>query len=502
MVCTNLSPNHVSNFDGHTLAKPYTTQDAKDILNCLGGIQVLFPILETSLYNAVLDSSYISISRENSKSGSVESDQDWELLPSSSFSDWNLERNPVSGFITLVKNMTTGHQVNQEQLMRGGGVAIMGTLLQKVETSLIDVNVLMASQLFVEILSVSRQSKLLYQFYHSILMDFRIWARSEFHMQIGHIQYISTLIMADRKYFRKKFGVQFFLDVVRQHYSENSNNVLSHEDCMTIRGALFGLVKFFLQKDVNAKEVSALLNFMYSYRKSTMLGEILDMLVLHVESKLVKDQLFLLMFEPKCIDLFYCLLLENKDEPTRMKIYRVISAFLKTSRISNRHKGRLHLQQAGYLGFLYMRSSREPSISLYEVTEITDHMLLFDHTSSYQGILALCQHLQMAQINIKLEIARKLLTLVYSHPQASAHLSKQTGWESCISRLLVKEIVEPELDSVVSVEDVISLGDDEEHEAMEGHSSPTHYINLVTDTAKAYLPTQESDLKTSEAKKT
>ena len=32
---------------------------------------------------------------------------------------------------------------------------------------------------------------------------------------------------------------------------------------------------------------------------------------LHLESKLVKDQLFLLLFEPKCVDLVYCLLLEN-----------------------------------------------------------------------------------------------------------------------------------------------------------------------------------------------
>ena len=511
MVATNLAPSAASHttaaLDGHTLATPYTTSDAKDVLNCLGGIQVLFPILETSLYNIGLSqdssSSYISLSRDNSTK-SVE-EADWELLPSSSFSDWNLERNPVSGFITLVKNMTTGHAVNAEQLMRGGGVAIMGALLQRVDAALIDVNVLMASQLFVEILSVTRQTKLLYQFYHSILLDFRIWSRSEFHMQIGHIQYISTLVMADRKYFRKKFGVQFFLDVVRQHYAREEGSVnggcgegvLSLEDTVTIRGALFGLVKFFLQKDVNAREANGLLNFMFSFRRSALLGEVLDMLVLHVESKLVKDQLFLLMTEPKCLDLSYCLLLENREESVRAKIYKVISAFLKTSRVSNRHKGRLHLQQAGYLGWLYMRASREPVFSLAEVTELTDHMLLFDHASSYQGILALCAHLQMAEVRIKLEAARKLLTLVYAQAAASAHLSKQTGWQGAISRLLVKEIVEPELDAVASVEDVISLGEDEEYDLGGGEdatgggpASPTHYINLVTDTAKAYLPAQ------------
>ena len=74
--------------------------------------------------------------------------------------------------------------------------------LQSLEPVLIDVNVLMASQLFVELATSSKHTKMLHQFHLSILFDFRIWSRSEFHLQIGHIQYIATLIMADRKYFR------------------------------------------------------------------------------------------------------------------------------------------------------------------------------------------------------------------------------------------------------------------------------------------------------------
>ena len=80
-----------------------------------------------------LDTSYMSLSSPSSttRNMSVESDnQDWELLPSSSFSDWKLEKNPVSGFLTLIKNFIIHHPVNQEQLMRGGGVAIIGELLQ------------------------------------------------------------------------------------------------------------------------------------------------------------------------------------------------------------------------------------------------------------------------------------------------------------------------------------------------------------------------------------
>jgi Domain of unknown function (DUF4704) len=66
--------------------------------------------------------------------------------------------------------------------MRGGGVAIVGWLLQGVEPDLMDVNVLMASQLFVEVASSSnsKQPRLLQQFYHSVLLDFRWVALSLF----------------------------------------------------------------------------------------------------------------------------------------------------------------------------------------------------------------------------------------------------------------------------------------------------------------------------------
>ena len=74
-------------------------------------------------------------SRRKTRSGShdgVGQQQDsssWEMVPSSSFSDWKLEQNPISGFLTLVKNFVTNHTINHEQLMRGGGIAIIGNYI-------------------------------------------------------------------------------------------------------------------------------------------------------------------------------------------------------------------------------------------------------------------------------------------------------------------------------------------------------------------------------------
>lgn len=100
-------------------------------------------------------------------------------------------------------------------------MAIIGALLLQARPKLIDVNVLMATQLLVELAHVSKDQKLLLKIYLHLLFDFRIWSKAEFHVQIGHIQYLSTIIKDDRKFFRKKFGVQFLLDVIRKHYNPN-----------------------------------------------------------------------------------------------------------------------------------------------------------------------------------------------------------------------------------------------------------------------------------------
>jgi hypothetical protein len=277
-ICPNLHPPH--NYEGHINAQPHCTDDVKDVINCIGGgVHVLFPLLESAAFTETKDretiSSYMSMreedsfqtqsrkSRKNRKKS--ENEQEWELVPSSSFSDWKLEQNPISGFLTLIKNLVTNHTINLEQLMRGGGVAIIGSLLIKAKPGLIDVNVLMAAQLLVELAQSAQDQKLMYQIYHFILFDFRIWSRSLFHVQIGHIQYLATLVKADRKYFRRKFGVQFLLDVIRAHYCNNEG--LSPEDSKTIRVALFGLVKYFLQREVTTKEAIPVLAFMLTIKQ-------------------------------------------------------------------------------------------------------------------------------------------------------------------------------------------------------------------------------------------
>uniref|UniRef100_A0A452RXF0 Neurobeachin like 1 n=1 Tax=Ursus americanus TaxID=9643 RepID=A0A452RXF0_URSAM len=167
-----------------------------------------------------------------------------------------LERNLIATFILIVKHFIQRHPINQDNLIHSHGVATLGALLQKVPSSLMDVNVLMAIQLLIEQVSLEKNMQLLQQMYQYLLFDFRIWNRGDFPFRIGHIQYLSTIIKDSRRVFRKKYGVQFLLDTLRIYYGE-----LSLDDVRTIRTSLYGLIKYFLCKGGTHEEIQSIMGY-------------------------------------------------------------------------------------------------------------------------------------------------------------------------------------------------------------------------------------------------
>ncbi|WAR10788.1 NBEL1-like protein [Mya arenaria] len=399
--------------------------DTKDVINCIGGIQVLFPLLEQvhrqSLPPLVKSPDLVLLD------STVDEQGDWVILPSSSYADTKLEQNQVAGFLTLLRNMVQTRPVNQQTFVQTNGAAVIGALLQKVNAKLIDVNVLMAVQLLIE--ATAATNKLMLQhLYQYILFDFRIWSRSDFPVRIGkiamfscsiseiilcpclvvendiysclmglnvicqclmglitmlpclmslngicqclmglitmlpclmslnvicqclmglitmlpclmgHIQYLSTIIKDDRRHFRKMFGVQYILDVIRTFYSTSGG--LSEEDSRTIRVSLMGLVKYFILKDITAQEMAAII-------------ESLDMLIQLLSSGRKQDQLYLLMFEPNVGEMLYGLLtLKGFTIIYYEKIVKVLYILLKTDKVYEKNKSRLRLTDSGHLGLI------------------------------------------------------------------------------------------------------------------------------------------------------
>ena len=130
---------------------------------------------------------------------------DWEVLASTTYAEWKMIQNEVACFICLIRYFTNSFQLNEEQLLNSEGIAMICSMLNMCNATLLDVNVLMSVHLLVE--SVQNQMpspnmELLECWYTGLIFNFRIWSRAHFQITIGHIQYISTMIKDDRKYFR------------------------------------------------------------------------------------------------------------------------------------------------------------------------------------------------------------------------------------------------------------------------------------------------------------
>lgn len=128
----------------------------------------------------------------------------------------------------------------------------------------------MAVQLLVEFARDAQDPSFLQSLYQHILFDMRIWCRSQFHVRIGHVQYLSNLIHEDRHSFRKKYGPQYLLDVIKQHYQNSDQSDLSIDDRKTMRQALLGILKMYINKEITASDISAITGFLWSVRDNEM----------------------------------------------------------------------------------------------------------------------------------------------------------------------------------------------------------------------------------------
>ncbi|KAL5005989.1 hypothetical protein ScPMuIL_017147 [Solemya velum] len=403
--CLDLSPNQNH---GQLSGQKYVTWDVKDVVNCIGGIQTFFQILEYVNKSPLSDAQICPLSPISpSKSKLVE---EWVIIQSSSYADANLEQNQVSGFLTLLKNMMQAKVVNQDMFIRTNCAASIGALLQKVNPKLIDVNVLMAVQLMVDsVVHVNRT--MLNHLYQYILFDFRVWSKSDFPCQ-------------DRAH--------------TTYYSCSLQNNLSADDAKPIRMSLFGLIKYYVIKDITFQEVSQILNFLIVLTEEEVVLECLDMLIslLQVENRKKQDQLYLLLFENDMAEMFYGLLTRSQHSAEYYeKVVKMLHILLKTDKVYEKSKIRLRLLDCGYLGLVEMIKGCPVTPQMIKM--LLEQVSLSDSAHSYNAVLAVLQLIEKESLEVKLEASRQILAILVTKPNAARHFSKQLGWQEVLTKLFI-----------------------------------------------------------------
>uniref|UniRef100_A0A803Y6H6 Neurobeachin-like protein 2 n=1 Tax=Meleagris gallopavo TaxID=9103 RepID=A0A803Y6H6_MELGA len=434
-ICLDLSANLLH---GRLTGNKVVNWDIKDMINCIGGINVLFPLLEQiSFLGRQMPEKSVGETLPPEVVTPVEGD--WVVLSSTKASG----RKVHIVFLLMISYYISVKIRNyfyffSEKLFL---IILRNCFLysKPVPSILMDVNVLMAVQLLIEQVSVEKNLQLLQQMYQHLLFDFSIWNSGDFPFRIGHIQYLSTIIKDSRRLFRKKYGVQFLLDTLRVYYGSGSKDSdLTPDDLRTIQTSLYGLIKYFLSKGGTHEEIQSIVGYIAATSEEEQLCGILDVLFSLLHSSSAPDQLFLLLFEPGNADILYALLLHQRySDKLRELVFKIMEEMLKCTKVYERSKHRMRLREVGYSGLGLLLNESSVTISL--IKNLLNQVLHADPAVNYKDLLAVVHLAHRSDINMRVVICRKVLHLLHSQVDAAQQISQQLGWQDTLIRLFLKE---------------------------------------------------------------
>uniref|UniRef100_A0AAZ3PSS1 Neurobeachin-like protein 2 n=1 Tax=Oncorhynchus tshawytscha TaxID=74940 RepID=A0AAZ3PSS1_ONCTS len=416
-ICVDLSPNH--QYDGRLTGHRVVNWDIKDVLNTVGGMGVLLPLLEQVCEPEQAEGGGQETSDLlgpeltcSSSRGPV-----GMLLPLGKSSDGRLERNSVAAFLLMVKNLIRHHPVNQESLLNCHGPSIIGAMLTKVPGSMMDMSVLMACQFLLEQVSSEENSPLLLQLYQHLLFDFRIWSSSHFAVCLGHVQYLSSVIKDGKQRMRKKYGVQYILDTIRTHY--RYLNIPLHYRYLNIYtpGTSTSLYTPGTSTTLYTTGTSTSL---YTTGTSTSLytpGTSTSLYTPGTSTTLYTTGTSTSLYTPGTSTSLH-------TTGTSTSIYTTgTSTTLYTTGTST------SLYTTGTSTSLYTPGT---STSLYTP----------DATPNFRDLLAVVHLSHRAELTVRLDVCRKLFYLIYDNEDYVRQLARQPGWQDVLTKLYMKESYE------------------------------------------------------------
>uniref|UniRef100_A0A673NB59 Neurobeachin-like protein 2 n=1 Tax=Sinocyclocheilus rhinocerous TaxID=307959 RepID=A0A673NB59_9TELE len=437
-ICLDLSPNHL--YDGRLTGHRVVNWDVKVCIS-VGGMGALLPLLEQV---CLLDQGE-TVGQETSDLLGPELTSSrgpaGMLLPLGKSSEGRLGKNSVAAFLLMIKNMLRNHPANQESLLQCHGPPIIGAMLGKVPSSMMDMSVLMACQFLLKQVSNEGNNALLSQLYQYLLFDFRIWSHSHFAVCLGHVQYLTTVINEGKLKTRKRYGVQYILDSIRTHYSVEKDGSPLSDERQTVQISLFALLKDLL-KSPTAEELHSVLAYAAIVQDEQQMISILH--VLHTvlrSSPSPREQAVTVLLE-RGVEQLYCLLLKtNYGDEARERVFRVrTNLHFKCERVPERSKMRIKLKDSGYLGLVC--SFEDVPITMATVRCLYEQVLATDPTPNFRDLLAVAYLSHRADLSVRLDICRKLFHLIYSNEEYVKQLARQSGWQDVLTKLYIKESYE------------------------------------------------------------
>jgi hypothetical protein len=406
------------------------------------------------------------------------------IYPSLSLSlskDSELELNVVSLLLNMIRYLLHNNDIVQDRIQRNDGISLLGFLIQRLPRRFVDINLLRICQEFVIEANRVADRSLINSVHEHLIFDFRIWNKADYEIRIGHIQYISTIIKDDKKYFRRKYGIQFFLDILKTYFSSaNSSSVnnnsennellaaLNEEDLRNLRNSFFGMIKFYA-KEIKIGELNAIVSFLSATRNMpTLQNDLCDLVISLLESPNSNEQIYLLFYEPNVADSLYALVAQvDLEKNVQRKLIRIIRVLLRTKRVYDKSKARLKLEECGtYAGFVskivseYTTYLSNNSQYLLDNAWYNEHLvldllenLLMDEANVQtcaENVWHIVSLLNMSSqthfilnyeqlVRVRLKCCEMLVNFLFANPGTVRALARAPAWQDVLCQYLCAE---------------------------------------------------------------
>ncbi|CAF3687342.1 unnamed protein product [Rotaria socialis] len=416
---------------------------SQSILN-LGGCPILYPLIELFQENDYDDAENILLSTECK-----------DLKKSSSNINAQLYSNPIASIIYLIRCIlsSSSAKILIEQMTKQHNIELLGKYLINISPCFIDKQLLVSIEQFIESSQCIDSSYLLTdQLIQYILFDFNLWNKSTFHVRLLHLQYLSIIIQYNKKFNQENFGVQYFLDIVKQHFKDDT------DEQQQLRNSIYGIVKYFIQSSIRIQDLNALLSTIstLSLSNDTLTHELLDVILVLLEtSSIMTERIIELLCKPNMAEGLYSLLVVNTlSSETKEIVLKIMKYFCESKRVPEQVRAQLRLEtkNIGFGGIISgMTQSELDSSMIQEILNliITSNSMIAIHHLNI--ILTLCS---AASLSVRCIAVRTLITYFINQPSACQCYAKCYGWQETLANFFVKtrrsSIVQLLPDEVVS----------------------------------------------------
>ncbi|KAF2072405.1 hypothetical protein CYY_006280 [Polysphondylium violaceum] len=315
---------------------PCVSRDIKDIIYCLGGIKVLFPLIPQ--INQSIDPNSLSMipDEDNFKTVTNNSKLTFQVL-------------------ALFKDMLRGSEAIQEEMLRCQGFSVMGYLLQQITPENLTLGSL---NIFKDMSTQISDPSLVEEVYTHLLLNFSLWIKTKYEVQKSLIVMIKQIIFEKYDQVCDIITVQKIIDIMCDFYwyehsvigsiNNNGSNstttsksiFMSHPfwskeilskrpspcDIKDLRQVLYEVLRLLLRTP-STNDVTSIIRFLVFCLDSQQLVETLEF-ILDLLSSNNTNGGFQLFFEELLTlggtDIFLGLL-RNVDEKVRVAALQLIS---------------------------------------------------------------------------------------------------------------------------------------------------------------------------------